>query len=109
MRTLLVLPALLLALLASASSAAVAANTADVHVDNFSFSPDTLTVSTGTVVTWTNHDDIPHTVVSDAAPPVFKSPPLDTDQAFSYTFSKPGTYRYFCSIHPHMVGTVIVK
>ncbi len=79
----------------------------DVKVDNFSFGPATVTVSPGTTVTWTNRDDIPHTVVStDGA---FKSKVLDTDEKFSFTFSKPGTYPYFCSIHPKMTGKVVVQ
>lgn len=83
--------------------------TATISIDNFSFSPDTLTVKAGTTVTWVNHDDIPHTVVSADTPRLFKSPPMDTDGHYSYTFSAPGSFRYFCSIHPHMVGQVIVK
>lgn len=82
-------------------------NAADVKIDNFSFAPVTLTVGVGTTVTWTNRDDIPHTVVSDDK--VFKSKVMDTDEKFSYTFSKPGTYPYFCSVHPKMTGTVVVK
>ena len=79
----------------------------EVKIDNFSFSPSALTVAAGTTVTWTNRDDIPHTVVS--ADTVFKSKVLDTDEKFSYTFSKPGTYPYFCSVHPKMTGQVIVQ
>jgi len=78
-----------------------------VKVDNFTFGPSELVVSPGTTVTWTNRDDIPHTIVADDHS--FKSKVLDTDDAFSYTFNKPGTYPYFCSIHPHMTGTVVVK
>jgi len=81
--------------------------TAEVKVDNFSFGPVTLTVAAGTTVTWTNQDDIPHTVVSTEK--VFKSKVLDTDEKFSYTFAKAGTYPYFCSIHPKMTGTVVVQ
>jgi len=79
----------------------------EVKIDNFSFGPATLTVPSGTTVTWTNRDDIPHTVVSDDK--VFKSKVLDTDEKFSYTFTKPGTYGYFCSIHPKMTGKVVVQ
>jgi plastocyanin len=82
--------------------------TAEVKIDNFSFTPDTLTVATGTTVKWTNRDDIPHTVVSDDKT-TFRSKAMDTDETFSYTFTKPGTYPYFCSIHPKMVAKVIVK
>jgi amicyanin len=84
-------------------------STAEVKIDNFSFSPPTLTVVAGTIVTWTNHDDIPHTVVSTDDPKAFKSKVLDTDEKFSFTFSKPGTYAYFCSIHPKMTGKVVVQ
>jgi plastocyanin len=81
--------------------------TTEVKIDNFSFGPATLTVPVGTSVTWTNRDDIPHTVVSTDG--VFKSKVLDTDEKFSFTFSKAGTYPYFCSIHPKMTGKVIVE
>ena len=79
----------------------------EVKIDNFSFGPGTLTVPAGTTVTWTNRDDIPHTVVSTDG--VFKSKVLDTDEKFTYTFSKAGTFPYFCSIHPKMTGKVIVQ
>jgi len=82
-------------------------NANQVKIDNFSFTPTTLTVAAGTTVTWTNSDDVPHTVVSDDK--VFKSKVLDTDEKFSYTFTKPGTYPYFCSVHPKMTGTVVVR
>ena len=81
--------------------------TAEVKIDNFSFGPAALTVPVGTTVTWTNRDDIPHTVVSTDG--VFKSKVLDTDEKFTFTFSKAGTYPYFCSIHPKMTGKVIVQ
>ena len=79
-----------------------------VTIDNFSFMPATLTVQVGTEVTWVNHDDIPHTVVSDDKT-TFKSRALDTDEKFSFTFSKAGTYSYFCSIHPKMTAKVVVQ
>lgn len=79
----------------------------EVKIDNFSFGPQSLTVSAGTTITWTNRDDIPHTVVSSDG--VFKSKVLDTDDKFSYTFGKAGTYAYFCSIHPKMTGKVVVQ
>jgi plastocyanin len=82
---------------------------AEVKVDNFSFGPAALTISVGTTVTWTNRDDIPHTVVSSDDPKAFKSKVLDTDEKFSFTFSKAGTYPYFCSIHPKMTGKVVVQ
>ena len=83
-----------------------AANTT-VKIDNFVFGPQTVTVPAGTTVTWTNSDDIPHTAVSTDG--VFKSKVMDTDEKFSYTFTKAGTYPYYCSIHPKMTGTVVVK
>jgi plastocyanin len=83
------------------------AMTAEVKIDNFSFGPATITVAPGTTVTWVNHDDIPHTVVSTDS--VFKSKVLDTDEKFSFTFTKAGNYPYFCSIHPKMTATVVVK
>jgi plastocyanin len=82
---------------------------AEVKIDNFSFGPATLTVAVGTTVTWTNRDDIPHTVVSADDPKVFKSKVLDTDEKFSYTFAKAGTYSYYCSIHPKMTGKVVAQ
>jgi plastocyanin len=81
----------------------------EVKIDNFSFAPQNLTVAVGTTVTWTNRDDIPHTVVSTDDPRAFKSKVLDTDEKFSFTFSKPGTYPYFCSVHPKMTGKVTVQ
>ena len=81
--------------------------TMEVKIDNFSFGPGTLTVPVGSTVTWTNRDDIPHTVVSTEG--VFKSKVLDTDEKFSFTFSKAGSYPYFCSIHPKMTGRVVVQ
>jgi plastocyanin len=83
--------------------------TTEVKIDNFTFGPAALTVAVGTTVTWTNKDDIPHTVVSTDDPKAFKSKVLDTDEKFSFTFSKAGTYPYFCSIHPKMTGKVVVQ
>jgi plastocyanin len=83
------------------------AGAVEVKIDNFSFGPAALTVAVGTTVTWTNRDDIPHTVVSEDKS--FKSKVLDTDEKFSYTFSKPGIYPYFCSLHPKMTGKVVVQ
>jgi len=79
----------------------------EVKIDNFAFTPATITISAGTSVKWVNHDDIPHNVVADDKS--FKSKVLDTDEQFTYTFSKPGTYTYFCSIHPKMTGKVVVQ
>lgn len=80
---------------------------AQVKIDNFSFGPANLTVAAGTTVTWKNNDDVPHTVVSDEK--LFKSKALDTDDKFSYTFTKPGTYNYFCSVHPKMTAKIVVR
>jgi amicyanin len=78
-----------------------------VKIDNFAFSTPSLTVKAGVAVTWMNKDDIPHTVVSKTG--VFKSKALDTDDSFSFTFNEAGTYEYFCSLHPHMTGTIVVQ
>jgi plastocyanin len=80
--------------------------TAQVQIDNFSFEPATIASAPGTTITWTNGDDIPHTVVSEDK--AFKSKVLDTGEKFSFTFRQPGSYPYFCSIHPKMTGKVIV-
>ena len=90
-----------------ASAQQAAAKTVEIKIDNFSFAPGTVTVAAGTRVTWTNHDDIPHTAVSTDG--VFKSKVMDTDEKFSYTFTTPGTFPYFCSIHPKMTGTIVVQ
>ncbi len=79
----------------------------EVRIDNFTFQAPILTVPVGTEVTWVNRDDIPHTVVSTDN--VFKSKALDTDEKFSFKFTQPGTYKYFCSIHPKMTAEVVVK
>jgi len=87
---------------------AVAAQDANVvTIDNFSFTPKELTVDVGTTVKFVNHDDIPHTVVDKKLS--FRSKALDTDDAYSYTFATAGSFDYFCSLHPHMVGKIIVK
>ncbi len=78
-----------------------------VHIGNFTFSPQTVTVPVGTTITWSNDDDVPHTIV--ATDGAFKSKPLDTGDKFSVTFSTPGVHAYFCSIHPMMTGKVVVK
>jgi plastocyanin len=83
-----------------------AAAGASVKIDNFSFGPTEVSIPAGTTVTWTNNDDVPHVVASDDK--LFKSKPLDTDDHFSYTFTKPGTYVYYCSIHPKMTAKVVV-
>src|SRR6516165_6781267 len=84
-----------------------AASAAAVKIDNFNFTPPTLVVAAGTKVTWTNDDDTPHSVHEKDGK--FKSAALDTDDAFSHTFTAPGEYEYFCSIHPRMVGKIVVK
>ncbi|MFI4935887.1 MAG: cupredoxin family copper-binding protein [Caulobacterales bacterium] len=78
-----------------------------VTIDNFTFDPMTVTVPAGGTVTWTNGDDVPHTV--RAVDGAFHSKPIDTGESFSFTFAAPGVYAYFCSIHPKMLGKVIVK
>jgi len=83
--------------------------TADAHpvvMDNFNFTPATISVPVGTTVKWTNRDDVPHNVVSTEQK--FKSPVLDTDEQFSHRFDTPGAYKYFCSIHPKMTGRIVV-
>jgi plastocyanin len=78
-----------------------------IKIDNFVFSPDTVTIKPGDVVTWQNADDIPHTVAS-SKPGAFRSKPLDTDDKYSFTFASAGTFEYFCGLHPHMKGKIIV-
>jgi 3',5'-cyclic-AMP phosphodiesterase len=85
---------------------APAAGAHDVVVDNFSFAPAAASVPVGTTITWTNRDDVPHNIVSTEQK--FKSPVLDTDEQFSHRFDQPGTYPYFCSIHPKMTGRITV-
>jgi plastocyanin len=90
---------------AAAAETAAAAGTT-VKIDNFTFTPQSLTVKAGTTVTWINEDDIPHTVV--ATEMAFKSKVLDTDDKYTFTFTAAGTFQYFCSLHPHMTGTIVV-
>jgi plastocyanin len=96
---------------ASAPSSATPPTTAgqQVIIDNFTFSPVTLTVGVGSTVTWVNHDDVPHTVTSPSKPRVLQSPTLDTDDRFTFVFTAPGTYDYYCTVHPKMTGQIIVK
>jgi plastocyanin len=90
------------------SSRAPAASAAtDVKIDNFTYGPAELTVPVGTTVKWTNHDDMPHTVTSEDKS--FASKALDTDDTFTFTFTKPGTYTYFCTIHPKMTAKIVVR
>ena len=89
-------------------SAVAAQDATDViTIDNFTFTPKQLTVAVGTTVKWVNHDDIPHTIVEKKT--TFRSKALDTDDSYSFTFTSAGTFDYFCGLHPHMVGQVIVK
>jgi plastocyanin len=98
---------LMMSVAADMAKAVPAPSTAAVSIGNFTFKAPVVTVRPGTTVTWTNGDDIPHTVVSrDGA---FKSKVLDTGDRFSFTFAKPGRFGYFCSLHPHMTGMIIVK
>jgi plastocyanin len=108
-----VMPVIIAMLLLVAGSSRVTASdqpsaaNAAVKIDNFVFGPQAITVPVGTTVTWTNSDDIPHTAVSTDG--MFKSKVMDTDEKFSYTFTKAGTYPYYCSVHPKMTGQVVVK
>src|SRR5437667_6030442 len=85
----------------------ISASQATVQIDNFAFAPATLTVTAGTTVTWKNDDGDVHTVVEKDRR--FKSAALDTDDSFSQTFTAPGEYEYFCSLHPRMTGKIVVK
>jgi plastocyanin len=79
-----------------------------ISIDNFTFTPASLKVKAGTTVTWTNRDDIPHGIASSTNA-FKKSKALDTDDSFSFTFTEPGTFQYFCYLHPHMTGTIVVE
>ena len=93
---------------ATASPAnASAPDAAQIVIKNFMFMPSSLTVKAGSTVTWANKDDEPHTVVSDIA--LFRSGAVDTEETFSFKFSKPGVYHFSCSIHPQMIGTIVVE
>jgi len=99
-----------LAIAAGAATGQQPVTTTEIGIDNFAFTPASLTVAPGTTITWVNHDQEPHTVVSAGdGPAKFKSPGLDTDDKFSFVFAQPGTYSYICSVHPHMAGTIIVR
>ena len=87
--------------------AAAPESTVEITIDNFTFTPDTITIEPGTIVKWLNRDDIPHTVVAKSL--AFKSRALDTDDSFSYQFNEVGVIDYFCALHPHMTGKVIVR
>ncbi|MES2403879.1 MAG: cupredoxin domain-containing protein [Pseudomonadota bacterium] len=107
MQKLFVIAALLLAAL-SAHAAAPAPATYQVGIHNFHFQPMQVVVPAGATVTWTNHDEEPH-VVTSAGNGFKSSPALDTDDHYSAVFTRPGTYAYYCSIHPQMTGTIVVK
>jgi plastocyanin len=91
----------------SAPCGVAPADTTQILIKDFMFAPVTLTVTAGSTVSWINKDDEPHTVVSDAG--LFRSGAVDTDERFSFKFEQPGTYHFTCSIHPRMVGTIVVK
>jgi plastocyanin len=95
------------AIFAAAAFSPALAEEMQVKIDNFTFSPQKLTVKAGSTVTWTNEDDIPHALASSTK--VFRSKTLDTDDKFSFTFTTPGVYEYFCSLHPHMTGSIVVE
>jgi plastocyanin len=100
----------LVAILWMAALSAAAADAPDANrivVKDFMFTPNALTIKAGASVTWSNQDDEPHTVVSDAG--LFRSGAMDTNESFSFKFDKPGTYHFTCSIHPRMVGTIVVQ
>jgi len=84
----------------------VRAQQVDISIDNFTFASQEFKLKVGDSVTWTNHDDIPHTIVSAGK---FRSKTLDTDGTFSFTFTAAGDYKYFCSLHPHMTGMIKVE
>jgi plastocyanin len=88
-------------------TAFVQAAETEVNIDQFTFYPQRITVKPGTTVTWTNDDDVPHTVASSSK--FFKSKTLDTADKFSFTFTTAGTYAYICSVHPYMTGAVVVE
>jgi plastocyanin len=94
---------------AKASAPATRPAAVIVKIDNFAFEPRELEVAVGATITWKNADDVPHTATSKDDPQTFDSGPLETDEKFSFTFSKPGRYTYYCKVHPHMTGVVIVK
>ena len=93
--------------LAVAMAAPARADDVAMKIDNFTFNPQQITVKAGTTVLWINGDDIPHTVTSKTI--AFRSKALDTDDKFSFTFATPGKYDYFCSLHPHMTGMIVVE
>ncbi|MFO1209845.1 MAG: cupredoxin family copper-binding protein [Amaricoccus sp.] len=103
---LLAAAALAVAVPAAAQDVAAGSPTVTVSIENFTFSPETVTVAPGTTVTWVNRDDIPHLVVDTGKG--FRSKALDTGDSYSFTFASPGSFEYFCALHPHMTGKVVV-
>jgi plastocyanin len=99
--------AVVLAVAAGFPATSAQATDTQVTIDNFTFAPQRVTVKAGTTVTWINDDDTPHTVASSSK--FFKSKTLDTEDRFSFKFTTPGSYEYFCSLHPHMTGAIVVE
>jgi plastocyanin len=89
------------------TTATMASN--QIVIDNFTFNPSTLTIQSGTEVSWVNHDDVPHTVTHSVKPRLFDSGTMDSDAKFAHQFTTPGTYEYFCALHPRMTAKIIVK
>jgi len=107
MRNVLCIGVFVAACLGIAAAAQSKSSTTEIKIDNFTFTPAEVKVPVGATVTWTNGDDIPHTVVSTDK--VFKSKVVDSDGKYTFTFDKAGTYPYFCSIHPKMTGKIVVQ
>ena len=107
MRVLMMTAAMLVSTVLFAQTPVSTQPATTVTIDNFVFSPMTIEVQRGAKVTWVNKDDIPHVVASTTGK--FKSRAIDTDGTFVYTFTEPGTYEYYCSVHPKMVGKIVVK
>ena len=102
----------IIAAVAPATAADAASNpqtskSIEVKVDNFTFAPETITVPANATVTWLNRDDVPHVIASTDG--LFRSKALDTDDKYAFTFTKPGTYSYFCAVHPKMIGKIVVR
>jgi plastocyanin len=100
---------LFLASAGATTSPTTAPATVSVAINDFNFQPKEVTVAVGETVTWVNHDDVPHTATAKGDSPAFDSKALDTDEKFSFTFKTPGSYPYYCKVHPHMTGLIIVK
>ena len=101
--------AILLASAGAFAQQAVATKSAEIVIENFQFVPATLTVTPGTQVTWSNHDEEPHNIVNVDQPRRFRSQAIDGGEKYTFVFDQPGTYNYICAVHPHMEGTVIVQ